>query len=138
MSPTRRYPTVRCRHFLEQHDWELVSVSDTAAAERRVAGGRNNENAALASLVAAKEYGLKLVAENIEINPRNYTRFVIIGKSPLYTGSIDKTSLICSTRSEPSLFKVARWSCAYFFFDSWHTNRYSDTDASGFHHLSSS
>ena len=91
----------QCRHFLEQHDWELVSVSDTAAAAQRAADGRNTGDAAIASLVAAEEYGLKLIAENIETNPRNYTRFVIIGKTPLYTGPIDKTSLICSTRNEP-------------------------------------
>ena len=48
----------QCRQFLEQHDWELVSVSDTAAAAQRVADGRNNGNAAIASLVAAEEYGL--------------------------------------------------------------------------------
>ncbi len=91
----------QCRQFLEQHDWELVSVSDTAAAAQRVANGRNNADAAIASLVAAEEYGLKVIAENIETNPRNYTRFVVIGKSPLYKGPIDKTSLICSTRNEP-------------------------------------
>ena len=59
----------QCRHFLEQHDWELVSVSDTAAAAQRVADGRNTGDAAIASLVAAEEYGLKLIAENIETNP---------------------------------------------------------------------
>ena len=91
----------QCRQFLEQHDWELVAVGDTAVAAQRVADSDATSDAAIAGLVAAQEYNLEVLAENIEANPRNYTRFVIIAKSPLCKGFVDKTSLICSTSNEP-------------------------------------
>jgi len=97
----------QCGRFLEQHDWEQVAVGDTASAARKVAESGGSKDAAIANLVAAETYGLQVLEENIETNPRNYTRFVIIGKSSLESRAAAKSALICSTRNEPgALFGI--------------------------------
>jgi 3-deoxy-7-phosphoheptulonate synthase len=97
----------QCRQFLEQHGWELVAVSDTAGAAERVSGSGAPGDAAIANIAAAEAYGLKVIAEGIETNPRNYTRFVVIGREAIEPRPAAKTSLICSARNEPgALFAI--------------------------------
>jgi 3-deoxy-7-phosphoheptulonate synthase len=99
----------QCRQFLEQHGWELVAVSDTAGAAERVSASTDTGDAAIAMVVAAENYGLAVIAEGIETNPRNYTRFVVIGKEAIEKRKAAKTSLICSARNEPgALFAILR------------------------------
>jgi 3-deoxy-7-phosphoheptulonate synthase len=100
----------QCRMFLDQHaDWEQVAVSDTANAARSVNQAEGHADAAIANLVAAEEYGLEVIAECIETNPRNFTRFVIIGHKPLESAPAVKSSLICSTGNKPgSLYRVLK------------------------------
>jgi prephenate dehydratase len=97
----------QCRQFLSQHDWELVSVSDTAGAAERVSRSAGSGDAAIAGLITAEIYGLAVLAEGIETNPRNYTRFVVIGKAPIENRQAAKTSLILSAKNEPgALFSI--------------------------------
>jgi len=99
----------QCRQFLSQHNWELVAVSDTAGAAERVSTSKGTGDAAIAGLITAEIYGLAVVAEGIETNPRNYTRFVVVGKEPIEERKASKTSLICSARNEPgALFAILR------------------------------
>jgi hypothetical protein len=58
---------------------------------------------------AAEAYGLTVIAEGIETNPRNYTRFVVVGREAIEPRQAAKTSLICSARNEPgALFAILR------------------------------
>jgi prephenate dehydratase len=91
----------QCRQFLEQHDWELVAVSDTAGAAERVAASGSREDAAIANNAAAGNCGLAVLAEGIETNPRNYTRFVVIGREAIERRTAAKTSLFCTAKNEP-------------------------------------
>ncbi|MGD8513544.1 MAG: ACT domain-containing protein, partial [Deltaproteobacteria bacterium] len=50
---------------------------------------------------AADIYGMEVIEEGIETNPRNYTRFVVIGAEPLENGPRQKSSLIYSTGNQP-------------------------------------
>ncbi|MGE5256736.1 MAG: 3-deoxy-7-phosphoheptulonate synthase [Hyphomicrobiales bacterium] len=97
----------QCRQFLSQHRWEHVAVSDTAGAAERVSASADPGDAAIANLAAAEHFGLVVVAEGIEDNPRNFTRFVVIGGAPIEKRKVAKTSLICSARNEPgALFAI--------------------------------
>lgn len=97
----------QCSRFLEPHAWEQVAVGDTASAARKVAESGGTGAAAIANLVAAEIYGLTVLEENIETNPRNYTRFVVIGKTTLEPREPAKSALICTTRNEPgALFGI--------------------------------
>ena len=91
----------QCLAYLDQHDWERVAVSDTAGAAERIAAGAEPGDAAIANRVAAETYGLDVLAEGIETNPRNYTRFVVVGRAPIDGQVPRKSSLICAARNEP-------------------------------------
>ena len=53
--------------------------------------------------------GMEIMEEGIETNPRNYTRFVVIGTEPLGNGPRRKSSLIYSTGNRPgALFETLK------------------------------
>jgi len=87
------------------HEWlnvnlpkaERVAVSSNAEAARRAVGEPGS--AAVAGETAAEHYGLAILASNIEDEPNNTTRFLILGDyEPKPTGH-DKTSMILSARN---------------------------------------
>ena len=100
----------QCRQFLEQHpDWELVPVKDTASAVKEISKTKNPADAAIASQEAADIHEMAVIEEGIETNPRNFTRFVIIGAQPFVKGPHNKSSLIFSTGNQPgALFEVLK------------------------------
>lgn len=100
----------QCGSFLEAHgDWELVPVKDTASAVKAICEGKNPSDAAIGSLEAAEIYRMEVIEAGIESNPRNYTRFVVVGTEPLKQSANDKTSLIFSTGHQPgALFEVLK------------------------------
>ena len=66
-------------------------------------------DAAIGSHEAALLYGMNVIAEGIETNPRNFTRFVVIGKVPLAVRPKTKSSVVFSTVNEPgALFEVMK------------------------------
>jgi len=100
----------QCRQFLDRHnDWELVSTRDTASAVKRVIEEANNINAAIGSQEAAELYQMAIIEEGIETNPRNFTRFVVIGAKPLEGKTRQKSSIIFSTGNRPgALFELLK------------------------------
>jgi prephenate dehydratase len=75
---------------------ESVASNSTAEAVRTVAEEREPGTAALGSVLAAKLYGLDVVASGIDDHPENATRFVLVAPAgiPAPTGH-DKTSIVC-------------------------------------------
>jgi 3-deoxy-7-phosphoheptulonate synthase len=79
----------QCSKFLsENRNWNKIDAISTATAATMVAEKGSVENAAIASAVNAKYYNLEVLRENIEDDPRNYTRFVIIAAN--YIGTSKK------------------------------------------------
>lgn len=67
------------RAFLEKHPgWNLVDCTSTSDAAQFVSEKEEAVNAAIASTVTAGIYGLSVLAEDIEDDPSNFTRFVVI------------------------------------------------------------
>ena len=92
----------QCQQFLNRHDnWELVSVSDTARAVKQIKEKGTPTDAAIAGKEAAEIHGMEVIEEGIETNPRNYTRFAVIGNKSLKNGPKNKSSLIYSTGNRP-------------------------------------
>jgi len=91
----------QCQGWLALHlpDAERVAVVSNAEAARLAA--KDKRAAAIASRTAAGLYGLKLLARNIEDDPKNTTRFAVIGREDAAPSGNDKTSLILSTRNVP-------------------------------------
>ena len=71
---------LQCRKFLEARNIQAVTFYDTAGAAKAVAEGMVMGSAAIASAAAAKRYGLKILAESIQDDDSNQTRFVIIDR----------------------------------------------------------
>lgn len=91
----------QCQQWLSRHlpEAERVAVVSNAEAARLVS--KDKKAAAIASSTAATLYGLKLLARNIEDDPKNTTRFAVIGSADAAPSGRDKTSLILSTRNVP-------------------------------------
>ena len=66
------------RRFLKNHDIAPVAGPDTAGSAQSVAASNNMEMGALASEMAAKIYGLEILAHHIEDNHHNTTRFLVM------------------------------------------------------------
>src|SRR6266705_4472257 len=73
---------LQCRHFLEARNIQAVTYHDTAGAARAVAEGMVVGSAAIASAAAGKRYGLKVLAEGIQDDASNQTRFVLVDHGP--------------------------------------------------------
>src|SRR5207244_274613 len=88
----------QCRQFFarELPDAETVPANSTAEAVRHVGEERPAGTAAVGTALAAKLYGLEVIAADIEDHPDNQTRFVLLARDgmPAETGH-DKTSIAC-------------------------------------------
>jgi chorismate mutase/prephenate dehydratase len=78
---------------------ERVAVVSNADAARLAAGERRA--AAIGPKTAAAIYRLRLLARNIEDEPRNTTRFLVLAGEDAAPSGRDKTSLILSTPNVP-------------------------------------
>jgi len=72
----------QAREFIRDNGLETLNWSDNAAAAREVATLNNPAEGALASEIAAKIYGLDILARHIEDHDRNTTRFLIMAREP--------------------------------------------------------
>lgn len=91
----------QCRHWLQARlpEIEYVPVSSNAVGAQMAAQDLNA--AAIAGEIAVKFYPLQIVYENIEDNPQNKTRFLVIGKKKTLLTGKDKTSLLLSASHLP-------------------------------------
>jgi len=99
----------QCREWLDAHmsGVERVSVSSNAEAARRAS--EEEDAAAIAGEVAAEIYGLSVMEANIEDNPDNTTRFLVIGKQSASLSGEDKTSILLSAPNKPgSLYQLLK------------------------------
>jgi len=91
----------QCQQWLARHlsGAERRPVVSNAEAARIVA--RERGAAALGPKLAATIYKLNLLARNVEDEPRNSTRFLVLAAQDAAPSGNDKTSLILSTRNAP-------------------------------------
>ena len=96
-----RQALAQCQFWLNAHlggDVQRVAVSSNGEAARLA---QLDENvAAIASQTAAEIYGLTKIAENIEDEPNNTTRFLVLGHQDTTASGKDKTTLIVSAPNQ--------------------------------------
>lgn len=94
-------PYGQCRRWLKENlpQAEIIETVPTAKAAERALG--DPTGAAIANKLGAQTVGIGILAEHIEDNPHNRTRFLIVGyNEPKKTGR-DKTSLMFNLRNRP-------------------------------------
>ncbi|NPV52093.1 MAG: prephenate dehydratase [Firmicutes bacterium] len=91
----------QCDVFLQKLAVETVAVYDTAGSARMVKEGRMRGAAAIASRRASDIYGLAVLAEGIQTQRDNFTRFYAIGRQEGTRGERNKTVLVFATEHRP-------------------------------------
>jgi chorismate mutase/prephenate dehydratase len=97
----------QCRDWLALHlpNVRTHETTSTAAAAKHAA--EKQGVAAVASLKAAANYGLDVIAGNIEDNRHNITRFAVIGHESASRTGKDKTSLMFQVLHQPGALAEA-------------------------------
>ncbi len=103
----------QCRRFLESQlpDAELVGAWDTAGSAADVALAADPAVAAVAAKEAAAAHGLVVLAERIEDDPTNQTRFLVISRAdaagaPVGTGPRKSSLIVCVDHRAGSLAHI--------------------------------
>lgn len=99
---------LQCREFLNDFpQWNHNIEANTATSAKMVAKLQDPRKAAIASRRAADLYGLEILAEKINTNNNNYTRFVVVAEKPSYTEKADKVSVVFTVpHTEGSLHRI--------------------------------
>jgi prephenate dehydratase len=72
----------QCRTMIRKLGLKTVIGADTAGSARQIAESGDNTHAAIASRLAAEIYGLAILAEDIEDEAHNTTRFIVLSHEP--------------------------------------------------------
>lgn len=92
----------QCERFFAAHPQiERIATDDTAASVRRVVERGDPARAAIAGRRAAALYGAEVLAEHLEDDPENFTRFVLLAPSPAPTDNADKVTVVIQLKHQP-------------------------------------
>ena len=100
----------QCRKIIREHGLKPIISGDTAGAAREVAEAGDPTQAAISPPLAADIYGLQVLAEDVEDEEHNTTRFVVLSRelveAPAGNGPV-VTSFIFNVRNLPAaLYKA--------------------------------
>ena len=79
----------QCRDYLKAHNLRALTGADTAGSAKIVAERADPKLAALASALAGEIYGLTVIADKIEDQSNNTTRFLVMSPNPDHTRRAD-------------------------------------------------
>lgn len=91
----------QCRHALDRLLPHAARVAVGSNAEAARLAAETPDSAAVAGEAAAELYGLQVLERNIEDEPDNTTRFLVIGRLKVGPTGRDKTTLLISTGNQP-------------------------------------
>ena len=95
----------QCRKIIRKLGLKAVVAGDTAGSAREVAEAGDLTRASLAPRLAAEVYGLKVLAENVEDEAHNTTRFIVLAKEPRWVAAGNGptvTSFVFRVRNLPA------------------------------------
>ena len=95
----------QCEAYIADLGAEQIATQDTAGSARLVAEHGWRDAAAIAGARAGELYGLNVLAEGIQTNANNRTRFVVLDPHPVAQPKVDgspyKTSIVFVTANVP-------------------------------------
>jgi len=104
----------QCERFLKANPQiEVVPAYDTAGSVKMIIESGSSGDAAIAGATAAAAYGAQVIAEGIEDNAQNFTRFLLLARpdredsiKPITAASERKTSIVFRVSNQPgALFR---------------------------------
>jgi prephenate dehydratase len=100
----------QCRKIIRKLGLRAHVAGDTAGSAREVAESKDPARASLAPRLAAEIHGLKILAEDVEDEAHNTTRFIILSKTPRWAPASNGptvTSFVFRVRNLPAaLYKA--------------------------------
>ncbi len=100
----------QCRNIIRALHLKPIVAADTAGAAREIAEAGDVTRAALATKLAAKIYGLRVLKSDVADAKHNATRFIILAREPKWASSKEKrvmTTFIFQVRNIPAaLYKA--------------------------------
>ncbi len=85
---------MQCAKYLDDNrQWQQISLQNTAVAAQKVAVDRDKSQAAIASVLAGKQHGLKVLRECINQSDQNSTRFLIVTNQRIFCRDAKKVSI---------------------------------------------
>jgi prephenate dehydratase len=101
----------QCKRFFAEHPHiRSVAAEDTAGSVRHVMETADPMLAAIAGANAAKIYGARILARNLEDHAENYTRFALLASEPVDfadSAESDKISLALTLKNRPGALSQA-------------------------------
>jgi chorismate mutase/prephenate dehydratase len=91
----------QCHEWLNRNLPHAPRVAVASNAEAARLAAEEAGAAAVAGDAAAELYALPILAANIEDDPNNTTRFVIVSEHDAGISGADRTSLVCSAQNRP-------------------------------------
>jgi prephenate dehydratase len=100
----------QCRKAVRKLGIKPIVAADTAGSAREVAEAADKTRAAIASRLAAEIYGLSILAEDIEDEAHNTTRFIVLARDARWAkngaGPVITTFLFRVRNVPAALYKV--------------------------------
>ncbi len=95
----------QCSIFIKKNSLIEHIRADTAGSAEMVSKNKKKDDAAIASALSAKTYGLEIIKKNIENESGNLTRFLVMGKDLIQPEFKEKkyiTSFLFKLKSKPA------------------------------------
>jgi len=100
----------QCRNVIRKLKLKPIAAADTAGSAREVAERGDRTRAAIASRLAAEIYGLDILAEDVEDETHNTTRFIVLAReaswAPAGSGTVVTTFLFRVRNVPAALYKA--------------------------------
>jgi chorismate mutase / prephenate dehydratase len=97
----------QCRNWLAKHLPSARTIEVTSTSTAAQLASEKSGAAAIASIQAGVHYGLDVLAEKIEDNPGNLTRFAVIGGEPPARTGNDRTAILLEIEHRPGALAEA-------------------------------
>ncbi len=99
----------QCRLWLDQNCPQAERIAVNSNAEAALLALEHEQSAAIAGKLASELYDVPVLNADIEDEPNNTTRFVIIGKYQAPASGCDRTSLLIFAHNRPgSLYELLK------------------------------
>ncbi len=106
--------------FLNEHDWQQISMQNNAFAARKVAEDGDRTQAAIAGQQAARLYNLEILVKGVNQSSTNSTRFIIVTNQKIFLKSAQKVSICFEVPHESgSLYHML----SHFIYNNLNMNR---------------